>query len=112
VLHEVVRDVVPWRLRADENVLARPIAGVAVDRSDHDLANPARRTLASGDPQVRQKHLSRPGKDSYVCTRSSPDFHRNCLGSMIPQVANAAPCDFLHIEQWQLPTNLNAPVTS
>jgi hypothetical protein len=31
---------------------------------------------------------------------------------MIPQVAKAAPWDFLQIEQWQLPMNLNEPMTS
>jgi len=29
---------------------------------------------------------------------------------MIPHVANAAPWDFLHMEQWQLPMSWNAPV--
>ena len=30
----------------------------------------------------------------------------------MPQVAYAAPWDFLHIEQWQLPMNWNSPATS
>lgn len=68
--------------------------------------------LARGEPQRLQKHLVLPGEDSYSATKSSPDVHRNRSGLMIPQVANAAPWDFLHIEQWQLPTNSNGPLTS
>ena len=30
----------------------------------------------------------------------------------MPQVAKAAPLDFLHMEQWQLPTKSNGAVTS
>lgn len=30
----------------------------------------------------------------------------------MPHVANAAPWDFRHIEQWQFPMNVNGPVTS
>jgi hypothetical protein len=36
----------------------------------------------------------------------------NWSGLMIPHVTKAAPWDFLHIEQWQLPMSLNEPVIS
>ena len=45
----------------------------------------------SGEPHFLQKHLSRPGEDSYPWTNSRPDVHRNWSGLTIPQVANAAP---------------------
>jgi hypothetical protein len=56
---------------------------------------------ASGDPHRRQKCRCFPGDDSYPATDSAPDVQRDRSGSMIPQVANAAPWAFLHIEQWQ-----------
>ena len=47
--------------------------------------------LTSCDPQFPQKHLCRLGDESYACTNSSPDVHRNWAGSRMPQVTNAAP---------------------
>lgn len=66
----------------------------------------------SGDPHLLQKHLSRPGEDLYPATDSPPAVHRNWSGLTNAQVANAAPWDFLHMEQWQWPAPAKEPEIS
>lgn len=66
----------------------------------------------SAEPHREQKHRARPGEDSYRATSSVPEVQRNCPGSTIAHVTNAAPCDFLHIEQWQCPVLPNVPAIS
>src|SRR5919106_5023037 len=41
----------------------------------------------SGEPHFLQKHLARPGEDSYPSTNSTPDVHRNWSGLTLAHVA-------------------------
>ena len=61
------------------------------------------------EPQIEQKCLAVNSDEWNVLTRSLPLTQENCSDLIDARVLNAAPCQRLHLEQWQLKMGPSSP---
>ena len=61
------------------------------------------------EPQIEQKCLAVNSDEWNVLTSSLPFTQENCSDLIEARVLNAAPCQRLHLEQWQLKMGPSSP---